>query len=76
SLVYENIIDNFDDLVSQLSRSSSEIKRIFKNFPEFEPLGKIVEQEVNPNSQYGKLYYEAEEKKEYVDNWIRLESTK
>lgn len=76
ALVYENIIDNFDDLVSQLSRSSSEITRIFKSFPEFEPLGKIVEQSVNPESKYGKLYFEAEKKIKYVDSWIRLESTK
>lgn len=76
ALVYENIIDNFDDLVSQLSRSSSEITRIFKDFPEFEPIGKIVEQNVDPYSRYGKLYFEALKKIKYVDGWTRLESTK
>ena len=76
ALIYENVIDNFDDLVSQLSRSYSEIKRIFKSFPHLEPLGKIMEQNINPSSKYFDLISKAERKKKYINNWTRLESTK
>lgn len=78
AVAYEKVIDNFNDLVQQLSRSSSEVDRIFRAFPHLQPLGKIVEQVIDPkkSKDYFDLVEKAKDEKKYVSGWTRLESTK
>lgn len=75
ALVYEKIVNNFDDLVNQQSRCDSEITRILDAYPYFNNLNGLTVQEVFP-SAYLDLINKAKEKSTYVEDWIRLESTK
>ena len=75
ALVYEKVVNNFDDLVNQQSRCDSEITRILDAYPYFNNLNGLTVQQVFP-SAYLDLINKAKEKSTYVDDWIRLESTK
>lgn len=75
ALVYEKVVNNFDDLVNQQSRCDSEITRILDAYPHFNNLNGLTVQEVFP-SAYLDLINKTKEKSTYVEDWIRLESTK
>ena len=75
AFVYEKVAGNFTDLVSQISRAESEIKRIFAIYPHLRLLGNIMDQEVYDNS-YKSLLNRARKQTTYLKEWARLESTK
>lgn len=75
AVVYEKVAGTLTDLTAQLSRAHSEIRRVFKRYPEFEILGPVMEQELYP-SRYQRLVQRANKQLTYVADWTRLESTK
>jgi glycosyltransferase involved in cell wall biosynthesis/SAM-dependent methyltransferase len=76
ALVYAKTVGNFEDLVHQVSRSGSEIERVYKAYPPFSILGKVLEREVYPG-QYRSLTDRARgEAANNVAEWTRLGSTK
>lgn len=75
-LVYCKTVGNFEDLVKQQSRAESDIKRLFEAHPSFAILGRIMEQEVYPGTDYYSLMVKARANKKYVEEWTRIMSTK
>lgn len=76
ALVYSKTIKNLEDLAKQLSRTESEMDRLFKVYPPFKLLHQLLEREIYP-SHYKDTVNDA---KKYVTSnvkeWTRLESTK
>lgn len=75
ALVYSKTVKNLDDLIIQISRSSSEMARIFEVYPPFQILEKLLEREIYP-SEYRRIVDEAKNNMVKVDDWTSLPSTK
>jgi predicted SAM-dependent methyltransferase len=72
---YAKTVGNFEDLVRQMSRMNSEMKREFGSYPPFGILDSVTEQEFFPGD-YKDTYQRAQKESDYVSEWTRIMSTK
>lgn len=75
ALVFGKTVRNFDDLVTQVSRSQSEISRVHDAYPPFKVLDKALEREIYPGN-YRTLNERANNNASEIEGWPQLGSTK
>lgn len=75
AIVYHKTIGSYDDLVRMISRTKSEIARILQLVPDFGVLELVLAQEIVPG-EYRAILERAGMDAGYVDDWLRLPTTK
>lgn len=76
TLVYGRTVGSLDDLVAQVSRSKSEIERVYKSYPPFRIMGRLLEREIYPG-EYHRIFEEANSlSSSNIDEWTRIGNTK
>lgn len=76
ALVYGRTTRTFEDLVTQVSRSKSEISRIYEAYPPFKILGKVLEREVYPGAYRSVTEQAMGQAVDTVDEWTQIRNTK